>query len=702
MHRPLFLTFSWCCALVWAADPDPLRSHPLSSSWWDHEYDCDSESEAAWIPAHQLLASFSTSHLQLSLPPAQLSQSTALSLRRAKAKLPPAPSFVPSSTTTTTTTSSFFQHGSPSLPSWKLSTSVSNPTPSPSSPSSATPALATRTFHTLEAISSHLLAPNEVHDQDHPDSQTPIAIENLMNEMRQIITNSGSEHDQAGSSQASKGTPVRQPLASISSDSAQREAQEKAATIQQLLSSPNHLSLFTENGNIWTLLLKRYHRKFVHEVLSIEFDDQPVSPQIETQRDLSFVMVSRSKSGGPTGFTYRILCHGGRVMQGSNGLIKLAKALLKTIHKLHEIILNKPGHISSFVHYSRQEKLLEWLHALIFSDQHGAPLIGIRKNIDSTWRKGDELGQAKLLLIHYFGQVLIEPQLLISTAYDLIKLFMAEDGFNYLPPTRPFGHSTDLPTDPYFEARERILYTMTEKSSKKYSMLFRSRNNFTGDDPTLRASIGEFEKACPREEMTNLYQSNHPRLSVIMYFLDKEPRDGPHPGGRGSEERAGAEPADPQLVQALAPGDQLPASGGLQPSRHPHSSLEHQGGRPSTTGSSPSSSIIIIPTLSRSSAPSGLLILIGPRGKNAQRIPSRSSPPPNSDWSTSSPENTPFGASKPTPPASSPPGTMIIFPMSTRSCSSLIDCKPFGWFYIMLPFFNQSTGPSTLPYFSYS
>ncbi|KAA1067411.1 hypothetical protein PGT21_004213 [Puccinia graminis f. sp. tritici] len=520
MHRPLFLIFSWCCALAWAADPDPLRSHPLSSSWWDHEYDCDSE--AAWIPAHQLLASFSTSHLQLSLPPAQLSQSTALSLRRAKAKLPPAPSFVPSSTTTTTT-SSFFQHGSPSHPRWKLSTSVSNPTPSPSSPSSATPALATRTFHTLEAISSHLLAPNEVHDQDHPDSQTPIAIENLMNEMRQIITNSGSEHGQAGSSQASKGTPVRQPSDRISSDSAQREAQEKAATIQQLLSSPNHLSLFTENGNIWTLLLKRYHRKFVHEVLSIEFDDQPVSPQIETQRDLCFVMVSRSKSGGPTGFTYRILCHGGRVMQGSNSLIKLAKALLKTIHKLHEIILNKPGHISSFVHYSRQEKLLEWLHALIFSDHHGAPLIGIRKNIDPTWRKGDELGQAKLLLIHYFGQVLIEPQLLISTAYDLIKLFMAEDGFNYLPPTRPFGHSTDLPSDPYFEARERVLFAMTEKSSKKYSMLFRSRNNFTGDDGSLRASIGEFEKACPREEMTNLYQSNHPRLSVIMYFLDKSP-----------------------------------------------------------------------------------------------------------------------------------------------------------------------------------
>ncbi|KAA1126412.1 hypothetical protein PGTUg99_003508 [Puccinia graminis f. sp. tritici] len=126
--------------------------------------------------------------------------------------------------------------------------------------------------------------------------------------------------------------PVIQPLDSISIDSAQCKTQEKEALIQQLLSSQNHLSLFTESRNIWTLLLKRYHRKFVHVVLSIQFDNQPVSPQIETQHDLSFVMW---------------------VMQGSNSLIKLANPLvLKTIHKLHEIILNKLD-ISSFNNWKK-------------------------------------------------------------------------------------------------------------------------------------------------------------------------------------------------------------------------------------------------------------------------------------------------------------------------------------------------------------
>jgi hypothetical protein len=275
------------------------------------------------------------------------------------------------------------------------------------------------------------LAPNEL-DQDHPDSQAPIAIENLMHEMRQIITNGGSELDQAGSSHelSKEGAPVNdQP--STDSVTAQREAQEKTATIQQLLaSSQSHASLFTENGNIWTLLLKTYHRKFVHEALSIKFDEQPASPHIDTQRDISLVMVSRSKSGANPGFTYRILSHGDRLMQGSNSLIKLDKCLLKTIHKLHELILNKLD-LSTFVHYSQQEKLLEWLHDQIFNERHGAPLIGIRNTGDSKWRKQDELGPAKLLLIHYFGQNKIDPQLLISTAYDLIKLFIAEDGCKF-------------------------------------------------------------------------------------------------------------------------------------------------------------------------------------------------------------------------------------------------------------------------------
>jgi hypothetical protein len=269
-----------------------------------------------------------------------------------------------------------------------------------------------------------LLGPDEV-NQDHPDSQTTTAMENFMREMRQLITNSDSEHNEA-SAQESTGTPVNQPLDIIRIESAERKEKEKSTVIQQLFSFWNDHGFWPESGSLWNLLLKGYHQKFTNYAFSKEFSGNPTSEKFPTEANVAFAMVHRMNPAKNPGFVYKILGHRDRLVQSTNYLVTLDRHLLRTLHKLHEILLNALD-ASTFVHYSQQKKLFDWLDREIFTPTHGPPLIGIRDSLDTTWRKQDTLGSAKLLLIGYFAQDHVDKQLIASTAYDLIEKFIAEN-----------------------------------------------------------------------------------------------------------------------------------------------------------------------------------------------------------------------------------------------------------------------------------
>ncbi|EFP80581.2 uncharacterized protein PGTG_06537 [Puccinia graminis f. sp. tritici CRL 75-36-700-3] len=498
---------------VFAADPQMLNSYSLASSWWDHEYDC----EAPWIPAQKLLASFSTNHLPLSVSRDQLSECTRASLQRAKAKLPVGPFLVPAPT------NSKFHNGSPVSHPVTVSTSFSTPTPS-TPPHPDTLGLTASASYTPEAIRSHLLGPDEV-NQNHPDTQLTIAMENFMNEMRQLIRNSDSEHNQ-GSTQE---TPVNQQFDILRIGSSEREEDQKSAVIQQLFSYWDDHGFWAESANLKNSLLKGYHQKFTDYAFSNEFSGKPTSEKFPTEANVAFVMVHRMNPSKNPGFVYKILGDRGRLVQSANSLVALDKHLLRTLHKLHEILLNALD-ASTFVHYSQQKKLFDWLDREIFTPTHGPPLIGIRNSLDVKWREQDKIGSAKSSLIRYFGQEKVEKQLLASTAYDLIEKFGAENEFDYSTATHPFhfDRSIRIHTTPHFEETMRALVEMTKEVTKKYILLFpvKSKANLPGDDKILRECIAASQIDCHLPDMANLYLSKHPKLPVIMYFQEDQPLSG--------------------------------------------------------------------------------------------------------------------------------------------------------------------------------
>jgi hypothetical protein len=69
---------------------------------------------------------------------------------------------------------------------------------------------------------------------------------------------------------------------------------------------------------------------------------------------------------------------------------------------------------------------------------------------------------------------------------------------------------------------------MTEEVTNKYTLLFpvSPKGILLGDDRNLWESIAAFQIDCPLPDTTILYQSKHPKLPVIMYFLEDQPASG--------------------------------------------------------------------------------------------------------------------------------------------------------------------------------
>jgi hypothetical protein len=247
--------------------------------------------------------------------------------------------------------------------------------------------------------------------EEHPVTE-PITSQSL------ISSYGRSHHERAQLSDSDKA--LDQPSDSLRITLAERQSEQRSLNIRRLYSelSKTGPSSLSPNGKLSISLLNQYQDNF-NQIVALE---QFAAGGGEKVLYYGLPYGKVDPASGAPGFVLRILRHSDNLVQPTGNMIVLHKSLIKWIYKIHERLLNNLN-IPTQLIYQQQKKMLDWLHAEIFTYFDGAPLIGFKESTQKRWEDKDTLGRAKLELIHFFSQYRNDNLFGFSTALNLIDMF---------------------------------------------------------------------------------------------------------------------------------------------------------------------------------------------------------------------------------------------------------------------------------------
>ncbi|EFP88861.1 hypothetical protein PGTUg99_017086 [Puccinia graminis f. sp. tritici] len=311
------------------------------------------------------------------------------------------------------------------------------------------------------------------------------------------------------------------PSDSIEITLAERQSEQRSLNTRRLYSelSKTGPRALSRKGKLSILLLNQYQDNFNGMVALDQF--AAGAGQKILYYGLPYGKVDPASA--TPGFVLRILRYSDHLVQPADNMIVLHKRLIKWIYKIHERLLNNLD-IPTQLIYQQQKKMLDWLHAEMFTYFDGAPLIGLKQSTRKRWEDKDTLGRAKLELIHFFCGYRNDDLFVFSTAFNLIDMFKDHQSLHYPTLDLPLRESTQIrATDPHFEETRIFLLRLAERQNERFDPLFKQRYKAPNDD-LMSLSISFFSQACSTQpNLRNQNMGLHPRLSMSIYFLHNSP-----------------------------------------------------------------------------------------------------------------------------------------------------------------------------------
>ncbi|KAI7946828.1 hypothetical protein MJO29_011355 [Puccinia striiformis f. sp. tritici] len=316
-------------------------------------------------------------------------------------------------------------------------------------------------------------------------------------------------------------THLNTPLDITSAESLELKVKTRPPASLYLNLQRSASGFLSETGRLSISIFAKHVTMFNHSVHLKELLAPARTRAVPMSPSISLAMKRRSKNSPVC--VIRITRRSDGYFQTPPHLTKLYRHLLKWIYMVHEDLLKKLE-IPTYVHYTQNKRLLQWLHVEIFTSLDGAPLMGIKRTGLPRWEEKDNLGPAKVILLNYLREHAIDDRLAFSTAWELIEKFQEDCPRIYSAPKRALDATMRAPTSPDFEQRMKIVSQLASRNKSKIDQLFHNNRQNLDDDALVSSSLAAFEIESVKlasESGHNL--SSHPHLPISMHFPREEP-----------------------------------------------------------------------------------------------------------------------------------------------------------------------------------